>query len=230
MASLPTQILNGMFEKYATKEVAFNKSIRSATGLEPKKILLKIRGDQWPCVLYSCSMTSAKIIISLDNEGFDEIKKAKNIVSLKLSFFPRNAKNPVTFVSSLVKGYNVFKLQQGSSFLMSLEFSQKPPDDLIEIIGTLFQSIENFEKRKELRINLEQKVVSDMGLASANGIVEIDNIKRPCIIRNVSASGCAIILVCNPKFLIEKRSLISMHHIDEEEPIVVEGVIKRSGQ
>lgn len=228
MATLPTQKLNILYESYKSKEIAFNKSIRAVTGLEAKKVCVKIHGDQWPCVLYSCSMTTAKVIITLDNAGFEEIKRAKNIISLKLSFFPKNSKSPITFfVSAFVKGFNVFKLQHDSSFLMSLEFTQKPPDDLIEIIGKIFESISNFEKRSELRINLDPKVVSDMGLVSNNAYVLIDNIKRPCILRNVSPSGCAIILVCNPKFVVNKKAVVGFYHIDSTEPIHIDAVIKR---
>ncbi len=229
MASLPSQKLNTYFESYKTKEIAFNKSIRAVTGLEAKKICIKIHGDEWPCVLYSCSMTSAKVIVTLDNTGFEEIKRAKNIISLKLSFFPKNSKTPITFfVSSLVKGFNVFKLQHESSFLMSLEFSQKPPDDLIEILGKIFESIENFEKRSELRITLDQKVLTLIGLSSNNGFALIDNIKRPCILRNVSSSGCAILLLCNPKFVINKKVSIVFNHIENVDPIVIEGTVKRA--
>ncbi len=229
MANLPTQKLNGFVEKYKNNEIAFNKSIRIVTGLEPKKVCIKIRGEQWPCVLYSCSMTTAKVIITLDNTGFEEIKKAKNMISLRLSFFPKNQKNPITFfVAAVVKGYNVFKLQHSSSFLMSLEFTQKPPDDLIEIIGKIFESIENFEKRKELRINLDNKVVEDMGLLSANTHVVIDNIKRPCILKNLSASGAAVMMVCNPKFLLNKKVSLCVFQRDSAEPIFLDGQILRS--
>lgn len=205
MATLQSSKLRSFYELYGNKEIAFNKSIIKVTGLETKKIYIKIRGEQIPCVLYSCSMKTARVIVNLTNSDFEEIKKAKNFVSLRLSFSPKTSKEPVVFfVPATVKGYNSFGAKDQSIFLMSLEFNQKPPDDLIEIMGKIFQSIENFEKRKELRIDLSTKVINDLGLASNKGISIIESIKRPCIIRNISPSGCFIVMLCNPKFILEK--------------------------
>ena len=147
MASFSAQKLNQYYDNYKKKEIAFNKSIIKLLGLETKKVFLKIKGDTWPCILYSCSMSNAKIIINLDNSGFEEIKKAKNFVNLRLSFFPAESKSPIMFfVPSIVKGYNVFniKITGQTPFLMTIEFSQKPPDDLIEILGKVFEINENF--------------------------------------------------------------------------------------
>ncbi len=228
MATLPTQKLQNYYENYSTKEIAFNKSIRSVTGLDPQKVCLKISGEQWPCVLYSCSMGSAKIILSLDNAAFDCIKRARNIASLRFSFFPKTAKSAITFfVPATIKGYSVFKLQHGSSFLVSLEFSQRPPEDLIEVLGRIFESIESFDRRSELRINLDPKVVTDIGLSSANAFVMVDSIKRPCILKNLSASGGGIIMMCNPKFLVNKPTSLFMHVYDSTEPIQIDGNIVR---
>lgn len=205
MATLQTSKLRSFYENYGNKEIAFNKSIIKVTGLETKKIFVKIRGEQIPCVLYSCSMKTTRVIVNLSNSDFEEIKRAKNFVSLRLSFNPKLSKEPVVFfVPATVKGYNSFGAKNQSIFLMSLEFNQKPPDDLIEIMGKIFESIENFEKRKELRIDLSTKVIGALGLGSNKGISLIDNIKRPCIVRNISPSGCFIVMLCNPKFILQK--------------------------
>lgn len=229
MATLPTQKLQDFYKEYGTKEIAFNKSIRNATGLDPQKICVKIGGEHLPCILYSCSMNDAKVIMPLDTEAFEIIKRAKNLVNLRFAFFPKTSKSPIIFfVSSIIKGFTSFKLQHESSYLVSLEFNQRPPDDLIEIIGTIFQSIENFERRRELRINLDSNVVNDMEITSVNTYCVVDSIKRPCILKNLSASGCGIIMMCNPKFLINKKITVAIYVYDHNEPILIEGEIKRS--
>ena len=229
MAILPSQKLQELYEQYGTREIAFNKSIRNVTGLDPQKICLKIGSGHLPCVLYSCSMNDAKVIMPLDTEAFEIIKRAKNLVNLRFAFFPKTSKTPIIFfVSSIVKGFTSFKLQHESSYLVSLEFNQRPPDDLIEIMGTIFQSIENFEKRRELRINLDANVVDEMEITSVNTYCVVDSIKRPCILKNLSASGCGIIMMCNPKFLINKKISVAIYVYNHKEPIIVDGVIKRS--
>ncbi|MBQ1999057.1 MAG: PilZ domain-containing protein [Spirochaetales bacterium] len=229
MATLPSQKLQELYEEYGSKEIAFNKSIRTATGLDTQKFCLKIGGEHLPCILYSCSMNDAKVIMPLDTEAFEMIKRAKNLVNLRFAFCPKNTKAPIIFfVSSIIKGFTSFELQHESSYLVSLEFNQRPPDDLIETIGTIFQSIENFERRRELRITLDSNVVNDMEITSVNTYCVVDSIKRPCILKNLSASGCGIIMMCNPKFLINKKITIAIYLYSRKEPILLEGEIKRS--
>jgi len=230
MATLGSQKLSQYYELYGSKELAFNRSIIVASGIEPKKVFLKIRGEHYPCVIYSCSMKLSKVIINLDTSAFEEIKKAKNFVSLRLSFFPRDIKSPIVFfVPSLVKGYNTFNSKsEGNSFLMSIEFTQKPPDDLIEILGKILESAENFEKRQSLRITLDRKIIEDIGFLSNKAVVTIDNIRRPCIIRNVSSFGCMIILACNAKFVMNKKVVITLPLRDSKFPLEIDGTILRS--
>ncbi|MBQ2124244.1 MAG: PilZ domain-containing protein [Spirochaetales bacterium] len=229
MATLPSQKLQELYEEYGSKEIAFNKSIRNATGVDTQKICLKIGGEHLPCILYSCSMNDAKVIMPLDTEAFEMIKRARNLVNLRFAFCPKNTKAPIIFfVSSIIKGFTSFELQHESSYLVSLEFNQRPPDDLIETIGTIFQSIENFERRRELRITLDSNVVNDMEITSVNTYCVVDSIKRPCILKNLSASGCGIIMMCNPKFLINKKITIAIYLYSRKEPILLEGEIKRS--
>lgn len=230
MPSISNQKLFQYYEKYNSKEIAFNSSIIKIVGLEPKKIFLKIKGDPSPCLLYSASMKQAKIIINLDTQTFEEIKKANNFVNLRLSFFPKEAKNPITFfVPSIVKGYNIFKVKSGNQtpFLVTLEYTQKPPDDLIEILGKIIDTSENFEKRKSLRINLEGKIISDIGLSTSRSYAVIDKIKRTCIIKNISAYGCMIILACIPKFIMNKDIMVNLFLIDKTEPLQISGKIVR---
>ncbi|OQB68647.1 MAG: PilZ domain protein [Spirochaetes bacterium ADurb.Bin133] len=230
MASLSTQKLNQYYDDYRKTEIAFNKSIIKALGLETRNIFLKIKGDPWPCVLYSCSMAQAKIIINLDTLGFEEIKRAKNFVNLRLAFFPSDAKSSIYFfVPSVVKGYSVFNIKSTErlSFLMTIEFTQKPPDDLIEILGKVIESNENFKKRQSLRINLDGKVVTDIGLSTNKIIAEIDNIKRACILKNISANGVMVIMSCIPKFIMKKKCYINILIQDSSEPLVIEGTVVR---
>ena len=221
MATLPSQKLQELYEEYGSKEIAFNKSIRNATGVDTQKICLKIGGEHLPCILYSCSMNDAKVIMPLDTEAFEMIKRAKNLVNLRFAFCPKNTKAPIIFfVSSIIKGFTSFELQHESSYLVSLEFNQRPPDDLIETIGTIFQSIENFERRRELRITLDSNVVNDMEITSVNTYCVVDSIRRPCILKNLSASGCGIIMMCNPKFLINKKITIAIYLYNHKEGVL----------
>ncbi len=229
MANFAAHILNKLYSEYNSREIAFNKSTIKFTGLEPKKIFLKISGEQWSCVLYSCSMTVAKILLKMDIKSFEQLKKAKNFVNLRLSFFTSEMKNSIVFfVPCSVKGYKNFLTQDTSTFLMTLEFTQRPPDDLIEILGKIIKEREDFEKRKDIRILLEGKIVHDIGFSTNKCISVIDNIKRPCIVKNISAGGTMIILACAPKFILNKPIKLFYITTYSNEPLLLEGIIKRA--
>lgn len=230
MPNLSNQKILSYYENYNLKEIAFNKSIIKVTGLESDKIFLKIKGDSWPCILYSASMKQAKIIVNLDSLAIESIKKSNNFVNLRLSFSPKESKGPITFfVPSIVKGYNIFNLNSTTNppFLLTLLYSHKPPDDLIEILGKIIETAENFEKRKSLRINLDGKIISDIGFATNKSYAIVENIKRSCIIKNISASGCLIILSCIPKFIMNKDIIVNIFLSERKETLQLQGKIVR---
>ena len=238
MPTLPTQKLINFYETYGDKELAFNKSIIDITGLETKKVFLKIRNGQLPCVVYSSSMKTAKVIATLGNEDFEEIKKANNYVNLRLSFSPeKDMKNPIMFfVPSIVKSYNPFNMVKqisndgASVFIVSLEFSQRPPEDLIEIMGRIMEANDNFLKRKALRINIDNRVCEDMGVTSNKITIEMTGIKKPCILKNASSFGCMVILaVEDPKAILLKRVKILIPLLrDESDFLLIEGEAVRA--
>ncbi|MBR6199833.1 MAG: PilZ domain-containing protein [Spirochaetales bacterium] len=231
MSELSSQKLNEYYDRYKDQELAFNKSIISALGVEPRKICLKIKADPCPCVLYSCSMIGAKIIIHLDNEGFERIKLSNNFVNLRLSFYPKNAKNPLMFfVPAVVKSYRSFELKNDSStaFLMTLDFTTKPSEDLIEILGKVFEMNENFEKRKALRIDVDEKLAGVIGFATTKAIIEISIVKQHCLLKNISATGVMALMACNPPTVLKKK--IKIHLVLAGNPpksLPIEGTIMR---
>ena len=222
MAILPAVKIQEYYEKYQTKEIFFNKSIRQETGLETSKIMLKMGGTMFPCVLYSCSMSYAKIVMNLDEEAFNMIQNAKNALTLHFSFLTEQQKCDIHFfVGCTTKALKSFKMNNGrdTSYIITLAFYQKPPDDLIEKLGKVLESIENFEKRKELRIKLDKKIANGMGFISQKALIEIDSINRPCIITDISASGCgAILMLLKPDLIVNKTIRITYHLQDPKMP------------
>ena len=235
MAILPAVKIQEYYEKYQSKELFFNKSIRQETGLDTSKVMLKMCGNMFPCVLYSCSMSYAKIVMNLDEEAFSMIQNAKNALTLHFSFLPDQQKHDIQFfVSCTTKALKSFKINNGrdTSYIITLAFYQKPPDALIEILGKVLESIENFEKRKELRIKLDKKIADEIGFISQKALIEIDSINRPCIITDISASGCgAILMLLKPDLIVNKTIKITYHLQDLKMPnLILTGVVKRYEQ
>jgi hypothetical protein len=229
MANLSGHFINMFFEKYSDREIAFNKDIIKLIGLETQNVYLKIKGDQWACIVYSCSMNSAKVIVNLDQSSFAVINSVKNMVSLRLSFYPADAKNAFSFfIPCVITGYKNFIGNNKETYIVSLKFSKRPPDDLIEILGNLLHDKDNFDKRKDVRINLDTKIVEDIGLVSIKSIAVMENVKYPCLLRNMSASGAFIMLSCKPEDIKEKKIVITFLVKDSKIPLMIEGIVKRT--
>ena len=94
-------------------------------------------------------------------------------------------------------------------------------------MGKIIKEKENFEKRKDIRINIDNRVAADMGLATTQGIALIDKIKRQCIFKNLSSHGSFILLACMPKLIMEKTILLSLILAQDKEIIQIEGKIVR---
>lgn len=228
MSHLPSHVLNKFYNEYGEREIAFNQSIIKYTGLEPKKIFLKIGGEYWHCVLYSCSMKSAKVIVNFDQKAFELLKKYKNMVHIRLSFLPDEYKNSIVFfVQGYVRGYKNFSENPKNLYLLTVDFYHRPPDDLIEILGSIIKEWEEFEKREDIRIPLEKKSLEYFGFSSNKSFCEIDMIKRPCIIKNISAGGALIILSCIPKFIMNKNIKLFFFFKDKRQILILEGNIIR---
>ena len=182
-----TYLINKIYNDYGDQELFFNKSVLHVTGLEPKKVFLKVKNEQWPCVLYSCSMKFARIIMSLDADAFEFLKSVNNFVNLRFSFFREESKKSVMFyVPANIDGYRNLNEKYKNVYLVNLNFTQKPSEDLIEILGAVIEANKNFEKRGDTRISLNDRIAKDIGFESTNIIAEIDMIRRSCILRNLS--------------------------------------------
>jgi PilZ domain len=223
----PTFIINKLYNEYSDVEIDFrDKSISKLTGLDPKKVSLKVKGEQWDCTLYSCSMKCAKVVVKMNMDGFQNLQSAKNFVNLNLGFQREQETDPVVFfIPSVIEGYKSINEKQKEAYMFNLNFIQKPSDELIEIIGELIEVKEKYEKRKNSRITINSKILKDIGLTNQNIIVEIDNIKRKGILRNISATGLSILLSCIAKFLINKQIVLYLISSKLQTVIKVHGTI-----
>ena len=109
--------------------------------------------------------------------------------------------------------------------IISLSFTQRPPDDLIEIIGRLIEANNNASKRKEERIIINADSKRKLNLLREETLVYIQNVPRHCIIRDVSFSGAKLILQGLASLLKDKVTIIRFDFDEPRETIGVQGKI-----
>ena len=224
-----SQQITRYFQQFSSAEVTFTKEVVRAVNLNSKHVYIKCLGSQWPCIVYAASMTSAKIIANLAGGLNESIKKANNLVQLRFSFVEDGKANPIAFfVSARVVGMTPYGDGDKGLFFANLEFSQRSPDDLIQILGQLLEANVNATRRREVRIPLSPQSIKQLGLAIDRCRLSVDGEPRKAIFRDISFSGCKAVLVGVPGLLVDKPVIVRYVFSDPEQIYEIAGVICRS--
>ena len=214
MGILTSQKISAYYELFKTIDVSYSKEILQVTGLLTKQVFLKCASDFWPCVISSSSFQGAKVLVSIKSGILQKLERANNMVSLKFCFKVAEKGDPLSFfVNTKSSGYVPY---QGSDemALFTLQFTQRPPDDLIEIMGRILDANVNSKKRKDERILINPESSRKLNIGKESAVL-IQNVPRHCILRDISFSGARLIMMGVAKFLVNKEAFLK---IDFEEP------------
>lgn len=216
------------YDFFRDKEIVFTKANLQLLKLDPRQIYLKCGGGQWPCIINSSSLQSSKIIIGKGSGAYALLQKnPKAPVSLRFCFFSQE-KSPIHFFVNCVVDEIQNYTHTNELALITLNFSQRPPDDLILRIGEVLEANENFVNRHEDRINITKESLRALEIEKEEAIVFIENVPRRCIMKDLSFNGAKVLCVGIPKFLINKTVGLRIKFIDTEEICLVHGTIVRS--
>ena len=228
MAITTSQQISRWYEVFRTIDVTFTKEIMKATGLDPRNVYLKCVGEQWPCVIYSTSFSGAKLIASSKPALTDKIKKANNLVSVRFSFRVEGKIDPVSFfVQGKVSGYAPYNQGGGDLQFMTVEYTQRPPDDLIDLLGTVMEANISAVRRREERVLVSQDSMRRIGLLSKDTVIYVQGVPRKCIVRDLSFGGSKIIIVGLARFLVGKECVLRLDMEDPRESLDLKGTIVR---
>jgi hypothetical protein len=228
MAITTSQQISKWFELYKTIDVTITKEIIKATGLDPRYVYLKCVGEQWPCVIFSTSFVGAKLIASSRPAFTDALKKANALVSLRFSFRMEGKVDPVSFfVQGHATGFAPYVQGGGDLQFMNVEYTQRPPDDLIDILGRVMEANVSSVRRREDRVLINPDSMRKIGLVTKDTVIFVQGVPRKCIIRDLSFGGAKIIIVGLARFLVGKECIIRMEMEDPREIFDVKGKIVR---
>jgi len=228
MGVLTSQKISEYYARFKTIDVTFSKEIIQATGLITNQVYLKCVGDFWPCVVFSTSFQGAKLVVSLKSGILKKLEKANNMVSVRYCFKYAEKGNPVTFfVNARSAGYAPYGNSEDMA-LFSLQFTQRPPDDLIEIVGRILDANVNSAKRRDERIAISPESLRKLNISSKETAVFIQGVPRRCILRDLSFSGAKIIMMGVAKFLVEKDAALRIDFDDPRQSFLMKGKFIRS--
>ncbi|MDR1905263.1 MAG: PilZ domain-containing protein [Treponema sp.] len=174
-------------------------------------------------MIYSSSFQGAKIIANIKSGLIEKLKDVNNSISLRLSFMSSETENPVTFfVSAHTIGFSPYGGSEDVA-LFTLEYNQRPPDDLIEIMGRFLDANVNSSRRKDERILITSDSIRRLNLLSKECTVFIQGVPRRCILRDISFSGAKLIMMGVAKFLLNREAGMRFDFDDPKKSFLVKG-------
>lgn len=228
MAVTTSQQISHYYDQFQNADVTFTKEVIRALLLNTKQVFIKALGYQWPCIIYSSSMRSAKVITTMTPALKDTLQKSKNTVSLRFSFIQREKTDPLAFfVSARISGVSPYGEPEKALRFLTLTFTQRPPDDLIERLGNILEAGIASQRRREERIIITPDSSKKLRLASKGAKVTVDNVPRKALLRDLSFGGTKIIMPGVPQFLVNKPTTVHLFFEDPEEKITLHGKILR---
>ncbi|MDR1929964.1 MAG: PilZ domain-containing protein [Treponema sp.] len=228
MALVTSQKIAAYYERFKSIDVTFTKEIIQVTGLITQQVHLKCVGDFWPCVIYSTSFQGARVVVNTRSALIQKLQQANNMVSLRFCFKNSESDTPLTFFTAARStGYSPYGGSKETA-IFTLQFTQRPPDDLIEIIGRVLDANINSTKRKDERILLTVESLRRLKLLAKETAAFIQSVPRRCILRDLSFSGCKLIMMGVEKFLVNREAALRIDFDDPRESFLVRGSFIRT--
>jgi Tfp pilus assembly protein PilZ len=228
MGVLLSQKISVYYDRFKDIDVTFTKEIIQVTGLITQQIHLKCGNDFWPCVIYTTSFEGAKVVANVKTGLLTKLQSTNNFVNLRLCFRQYGETNAVTFfVAGRVLGSAPYGNSQDVN-LLTIQFTNRPPDDFIEIMGRLLDANVNSSKRRDVRIPLTADNLRKLNIQSTESAVFIEKVPRRCILRDLSFSGSKIVMLGVAKFLLDKEASLRVDFNDPREVYTIKGKFVRA--
>jgi hypothetical protein len=228
MGVLLSQKISTYYERFKDIDVTFTKDMIQVTGLLTQEIHLKCGNDFFPCVVYTTSFSGAKVVANVKTGLLAKLQTTNNFVSLRLCFRAPGETNTVTFfVSARVTANAPYGNSQDVN-MFTIQFSNRPPDDFIEIMGRILDANVNSKKRKDDRVPLTPDNLRKLNMTSTETVVFIEDVPRRCILRDISFSGSKVIMLGIPKFLLDKHGSLRLEFNDPRISYTIKGKFIRA--
>jgi len=228
MGVVTSQRISIYYDRFKDIDVTFTKEIIQVTGLLTQQVHLKCGNDFWPCVVYAASFQNAKVVVNVKTGLLGKLRDTNNYVNLRFCFKVPGETNAVTFfVAARVLATAPYGNSQDVN-IFTLQFTNRPPDDFIEIMGRVLDANVNSTKRKDDRIQLSHDNIRKLNLLSSESTVFIQGVPRRCILRDLSFSGSKLIMMGVAKFLLEKDISLRIDFNDPREAYNIKGKFIRA--
>jgi hypothetical protein len=228
MSIMTSQQLSNLFEQHKTTDVTFNKQVIAATGLVTRNVYLKLLDRQIPCIVFSSSMAGAKVIATLKSAVMTALRQNNNRIALRWCFKLPDKVEPITFfVTCHAGGFTHYAVQDPDVQIITLEYTQRPPDDLIQILGSLLEATANSQRRKDERIIINPETIKKLGLETREAVVVVEGAGHVCVLRDLSFSGAKILCTGFAAALADKPVNVRITTAEQGMEITLPAIVRR---
>lgn len=228
MAIITAQQLTHYYDYYRTTEIKFTKDIIKTFGMDPRQIYIKCDGAQWPCIINSTSFQQVKVIIGTKGSAFQQLaQKDVGPVNVRFLFHRPTGEQLSFFVAGKVNGISSYANSTDLA-IVNIQFTQRPPDDFIEMIGHLIDANENAIRRYDERIIINQDSCRKLGIPREETVITIQGVPRRCILRDLSFGGAKVMVLGLAKFLVNKEIQLNLQFTEPDETISLKGIIVKA--
>ena len=228
MGNLTRQKINDYYDQFKPVDVTFTKEVIQTTGLVTKEIQLKCASDFFPCVIYSTSFEVSKVVANNKSGLLDKLRATNNVLSIRFFFkLPATDEQIVFLIPSRMTGLSQYG-QSPDMSCFTLEYSSRPPDDLIEIMGRILEANMNFTKRKGEKILIMPDTMRKIGLLTKDVALTVNGASRRCILREMCFGGARIITMGEVPFCDDTEAVIKVEFEDPREECLIQSKLVKS--
>lgn len=223
MSFATSQQINKYLEAYKDVSVTFSKEVIEVLSFDVKQASIRASGGQWPCILNSASMNGAKIICNKNSGLLQKIStQSFSNASLRFSFFDSDSKEPISFFVN-IRLVGVSDYQMEDLALVTLAYTQRAPDALIERLGRIIEANVNSKRHATEKIVLTDSIMRRIALSKKETVVFVEGVPRRCIIQNISFVGATVYIMGVASFLKNKAVTLKFDFLDPDTVIAVKG-------
>ncbi|GHV58271.1 cyclic di-GMP binding protein [Spirochaetia bacterium] len=223
MGILTSRKIADLYGRFKEIDVTYTKEIVQVIGLQADQVHLKCVSDSFPCVIHSSSFLGAKVVANVNSGLMEKLQQTNNSVSLRFCFKNSDQGSPLTFfVASHAVGHAAYGGSVDAA-LFALQFTQRPPDDLIDIMGRFLDANINSTKRRDERIIINADTLRKLGILSNESIVFIQGAPRRCLLRDISFAEAKIVMAGADKSLEGQAAALRFDFQDPRKSFLIKG-------
>lgn len=227
MGNLTRAKIIELYDQFKSESLTFTKEAITATGLLTNMVSLKCATEFFPCVIYSSSFEMAKVVANNKSGVLEKYQKANNTMHIRFHFSLRETGEQVVFLVPVRLSSTAPYSGSQDMSILNLQFTQRPPDDLIEILGRVEEALFLAQSQSEKLFPMQPDTFRKMRFLNKEIAVSVGGTNFGSVLRELGFGQARFIFKDAPKTVLEKPASINFNFDEPRESYTIEGTVSR---